>query len=165
MAQQALDLEPLDLEPVTPPPVTLDLEPLDLEPIEPTKEGYTNTGILGKLTEPMWEGPSRLGASIANSLDAPSLERSPLRAQFEGFTAGATEGLGDLASGLTSPLDMALMLLTGGSGIAAKKGATTAVKGLNTAIRAGSGLVGAEGAHRVATNNPITSESEWVQDR
>ena len=56
---------------------------------------------------------------------------------------------------------MALMLLTGGSGIAAKKGATTAVKGLNTAIRAGSGLVGAEGAHRVATNNPITSESEW----
>ena len=110
-----------------------------------------DTGLLGKLTQPLTTAPSRFAESIASSIDEPALERSPMAARVRGFGAGAIQGIGDLVSGMTSPLDLGLML-TGGSAIsAAKKGLTGAARGLRTATRVGGGAVGLEGAHRVAT--------------
>jgi len=123
--------------------------PVHFTPDTPTEE--RDTGLLGRLTQPLTTAPSRIAGGIAEYIDQPSLERSPMRARIQGFGAGALEGLGDLISGLTSPLDLALLATTGGAAGAARKGLTGLTKGLNVATRVGGGAVGIEGGHRIAT--------------
>src|SRR5688572_21246358 len=47
---------------------------------------------------------TRSASSLADKIDSPSLNRSPLRARLEGFAAGAVEGIGSLLT----PGDVAL---------------------------------------------------------
>jgi len=123
----------------------------------PEPERPRSTGILGRLTEPSWTGPSKFMGSIANYLDRPESYMNlpqPFQkpaAMLHGFAAGGLQGVGDLISGLTSPLDLALGATTGGMGAAARRGLTGTYRALKGATRAGGAAVGAEGAHRVAT--------------
>ncbi len=108
-------------------------------------------GILGKLTQPLTTAPSRFAESIAGAIDEPALERGVWPARVRGFGAGAIQGIGDLISGLTSPLDLSLLATTGGATATARRGLTGATKALNVATRAGGGAVGLEGLQRAAT--------------
>src|SRR5688572_20373036 len=53
------------------------------------------------------EAVTRGAANLANRIDAPSADRSPLRARVEGFAAGALEG----AASLLTPGDVTLTAL------------------------------------------------------
>lgn len=100
-------------------PVVDDFEPLeDFDSNEELIDFDTNEisqkkdepSLWSKLNTPLIDIPSRVASQAADIIDKPSLNRSVGRAQLEGFTAGATEGIGDLISDTTTPLS----LLTGG---------------------------------------------------
>jgi hypothetical protein len=93
---------------------------------------------------------------LANWVDKPTLDSGitgdgswtdlarKVRAGAQGFKAGAIQGLGDVISSFTSPLELGLAAATGGSSLAAKRGLGTLSKGL---AAAGTGLSAAEGLH------------------
>lgn len=127
---------PLDLQPAESP--KLDLQPLDLQPVDNTPAPTEQPGMLSNayhtLMDPLWSGPSRFGKAVGDYIDQPSLGGSPtgqggigdyLReagARTRGFVAGASEGLGDLASNFTSLGSLATLGLGGAEGVAAKTG-------------------------------------------
>ena len=143
MAQQELDLQPLDLQPVE--EEELDLQPLDLEPLSelPDEEIEEDPSVWETLTEPLWRGPERFAQSIADYIDQPSVERSPLEAMIRGGLAGmigGTEGADDdrwrgaggLLSDITSPIELAGLGIGG-----AAKVARPAIRGLAGLARRG----------------------------
>lgn len=96
------------------------------EASKPKKEPEEEPGFISSawdtLNKPLLEFPSKAGRWIADKIDAPDLDTSPGLASLKGFAAGATEGLGDVLSSMTSPLELAGAALTGGSSLAAKRG-------------------------------------------
>lgn len=144
------------------------------EDVDPNEPGWQDVGVPKAqnappqpgLMESMWDAisqplttlPSEFASGIANMIDQPSLERSPLRAQIEGFGAGAIEGLGDVISGLTSPIDLATTALTGGSSMAMKAGLPAIAKGLSMGGKAAGGLVAAHGAGNVLSPESTMAE-------
>lgn len=80
----------------------------------------------------------------ANWADTPELDDSGITARLKGFGAGAIQGLGDVISSFTSPLELSLAAASGGSSLAAKRGLSGVAKGL-AAAEGGLGLV--ESAH------------------
>jgi hypothetical protein len=84
-------------------------------------EGFLNRAW-NAISEPLTEAPSRFADTIANYIDDPNAAD---RGYFKPLLAGAVEGIGDLASSMTSPIDLATTALTAGSGIAAKRGLGT----------------------------------------
>lgn len=121
-----------------------DVEWEDEEPA-PTKATTTSNnarieapkGLLSRawsaISEPLTTAPSEFARSVANTVDAPSLERSPLVARAQGFLGGALEGIGDLVSGITSPLGIASTVIPGGQAVAGARGLTRTAKALNAA--------------------------------
>ena len=80
----------------------------------------------------------------ADYVDAPELDDTGWGARLKGFGAGAIQGLGDVVSSLTSPLELGLAAASGGSSFAAKRGLSGVAKGLAAA----EGILGAgETAH------------------
>lgn len=77
------------------------------------------------INTPIVTAPSEIAREAADYIDSPSLERSPTRARIEGFGAGALEGLGDFISSLTTPANVGLSILSGGSVGAASAAART----------------------------------------
>lgn len=98
------------------------------------------------INKPLIEAPARLGKEFADRVapaDADDTERS---AYWKGLGSGMVEGLGNVVSSLTSPLELGMAAATGGASFAAKKGLTSAAKGLSAV---GAGLSGLESAHGV----------------
>lgn len=115
-------------------------------PEEPVVE---ERGMVGRawdaLNKPLVD-LSPAASRAANFIDEPSLDDTPASAGWKGFAAGAIQGLGDVVSGLTSPLELGLAAASGGSSLAAKRGLSGVAKGL----AATEGLLGAaESAHGV----------------
>lgn len=75
----------------------------------------------------------------ADYIDTPSLDDTPASAGWKGFAAGALQGLGDVISGLTSPLELGLAAASGGSSLAARRG----LSGVAKALAATEGVLGA----------------------
>lgn len=112
---------------------------------------------------PLTTAPSTFAKSVANQVDQPTLEepwRIPFTggATWKGLGAGMLEGAGDVASSLTSPLNAATGLATGGSSVLAKRGLTTAARGLGLAGKTLSAPVAAHGGMTIL--DPETSMSE-----
>lgn len=101
-------------------------------------------------SEPLTKLPSEFARTISSHIDQPSNEDesylSGLKARAKGFLAGATEGLGDLASSMTSPQNLLFMALSGGSSLAEKQGLETVANALKTGERIVSAPVLAHGA-------------------
>lgn len=112
-----------------------------------------------KLSTPLTELPSKVGRSIGEPLLQYGESHPGGMFSVPGFARGAgafAESLGDVTSGLTSPVNLGLTALTAGSGLAGKLGATRVAQALNLPGRAaGVGMMG-QGAYRVATE-PTTS--------
>jgi len=90
--------------------------------------------------------------SLANTIDSPSLDRSPLMARIKGFGAGALEG----ASEFFNPLDVGTALATMGAGSAAKAGLSGLAKILNYGAKGASALVAGHGI-----GNIVSPDSTW----
>lgn len=80
----------------------------------------------------------------ANWMDTPELDDSGITTAIKGFGAGAMQGLVDVISSFTSPLELGLAAATGGSSFAAKRGLGTVAKGL---AAGGTALSAVEGLH------------------
>jgi hypothetical protein len=109
--------------------------------------------------EPMTDAPSRMGTKAADAINNSSrtlelVKRLPaplakIAAQVEGFNAGATKGVGDVLSSLTSPLNVGLTLL----GVGGAKAGAQGMLGVSRAARLAEGALQApmvvEGAKNV----------------
>jgi len=118
-------------------------------------------GAINKpLTEhlPDYLNPSKLARRASEYITTPELDDSALTAGFKGFMGGATEGLADVASGFTSPLNLATMAATGGSSIAAKQGLGGVSRGLSLVGKGLSGLVAGHGTKQIIDPNTSLAE-------
>lgn len=87
--------------------------------------------LLDKLTSPLIETPARWGKQFADYMSAPDKDDSVPMAMAKGAIGGIGEGIGNLVSSATSPVDLATAALTGGAGLAARGG----LKGTSLALR------------------------------
>lgn len=87
-----------------------DFQPDD-EPVA-RNESIKKPSLWEQINTPLIDAPSRIAKDIADSIDKPQLNRSPIRARFEGFMGGATEGVGNLISEMTTPLSIGTSLAT-----------------------------------------------------
>lgn len=110
---------------------------------EETNTEEPSSGWLGRawhaISDPLTDLPSRVAKTAADYIDQPSLERSPMMARVAGFGAGALQGIGDLVSGATSPVNLATAALTGGTSLAEKQG----FSGLGNLLRIGTRVASA----------------------
>ena len=99
---------------------------------------------------PLTDAPSRYLGDLAEKLDRPSADGRPVH-PLASFGAGAVKGVGDLASQMTSPLDLALSLVGFGGHAAGARGAlgiSKAARNLETGLMA---PIIAEGGVNAAT--------------
>jgi hypothetical protein len=89
---------------------------------KPKQERSTLGKLYDKATTPLTTKPSEIATDVANSIDQRSLAETPWMARLKGFAAGATEGVGNILTQMTSPLDLALTLVSGGGVTAGKRG-------------------------------------------
>lgn len=75
---------------------------------QPKNQSFARS-VLDFATTPLSNAPSQFIDKRADEFDKPSLNRSPMRARLEGFSAGAAQGVGDLLDEATSPLSLATM--------------------------------------------------------
>jgi len=123
-----------------------------------------------RVTTPLQTKTSEWGRSAADYLDKPTLEMSPTgkggisdflktsAAMARGGIAGAVQGIGDFASEATSPLNLAVMALTGGSSLAGKAGLAKIAQLLSYGGRAASAPLAIHGGAQV-----INPESTLVE--
>lgn len=101
-------------------------------------------GAWGKASEPLTDAPTRLAERLSRYIN-PGSETKGIR----GVGSAFVEGLGHAVSGLSSPLNLGLAALTGGSSTAEKAGMEGLAEGLHTGSRVLSAPVAAEGAKHV----------------
>jgi hypothetical protein len=84
-----------------------------------------------RLFDPLSTRPRKLADILANMIDQPTAED---RGTIKPFMAGALQGVGDLASDMTSPFSLATMALGGGAASRAMKGVQEAAPLVKRAI-------------------------------
>ena len=121
-------------------------EDVELPETEPVSESETPS-LLSRawsaLNKPLVD-LAPIAKKASDWITTPELDDFGITSRVKGFTGGAIEGLGDVISGFTSPIELGMAATTGGSSIAAKRGFGTAAKGLSAI---GAGLSGLESAH------------------
>lgn len=110
-------------------------------------------------TTPLTTRPSIEGNRIANWIDPKDSSSSnvPL-AMLRGFHAGTIQGLGDLTTSMTNPLDLATMIGTEGAGWAAKRGFGTLAKIAHGVARGGGAAAAIRGASKVLSPSSTIME-------
>jgi hypothetical protein len=156
MANRQLTQQPDDWEDVN--DWEDDTRPTLTVPAAPTQQPSMLGGIWDAISQPLTTLPSEFASGLADYIDRPSLERSPLRAQIEGFGAGALQGLGDVISGFTSPIDLATTALTGGGSMAMKAGLPQVAKLASMGGKAAGALTAAHGAGNVFSPDSTMAE-------
>lgn len=136
-----------------------DTKPEGFEPdvLQPATKGFMSTisdfipqpvqDIWSFATKPLTDVPSRIGSSVAETID-PSNTAVADRGFFGPFIAGATEGIGNVISGLTSPLNLATLGAFKGAGTLSES-APTVARGLGLISKGLSAPVAATGATKV----------------
>lgn len=124
---------------------------------EPPKKGWLSSAW-DTLTEPLTTAPSELASGIANRIDTPDADSTGSfwdinKARLKGFAAGATEGVGDVVSSLSSPLSLATIGLGGAEAAAAKSGMRSVAKLANIGQRMASIPDVASGAEDIYEGN------------
>jgi len=112
--------------------------------------------------KPLTDAPSKFAKSVSESMGEATPEdwNIPFTGgmKWKGLGQGMLQGAGDVASGFTSPLNLATTAATMGSGTLAKQGFGTAARGLGAVGRALSAPTAVHGGMQVL--NPETSLSE-----
>lgn len=137
------DEEWVDDEPITPQPIERP-KPQLLGLDEPAVKPPT---LWERLDTPLTDLPSRVAKVGADKIDEPELDSSFPR--LKGFAAGALQGIGDLATRMTSPLELGMTLATGGASIARRSGLMGLSRGLEAANLLGSTVDAGLGAKEI----------------
>lgn len=125
----------------------------------PGQEGETDLFHKGweAINKPLSTIPSQIGEAIGEPLMSWGENRQgaiPTAARYGG---AFIKSFGDVSSGMTSPLNLGMTALSGGTSIAARAGAPRIANALNLAARASSVPVMAHGAQQMAEGE------DWVQ--
>ena len=162
-----LDIQPLDIQPTTPPPTGgnnggLDIQPLDIQPMQqaaPTVD-ESDPGLASKawhmLADPLTDAPSRFAHQVSDYITTPHADQSMMGSMARGFLGGATQGLGDVASSMTSPMNLATTIASGGASLAAGAEMPMVARGLSMVGKAAGGLTALHGGGQV-----ISPDSSW----
>lgn len=150
-------------EPVQP---ILSVQEESVSPVIPIKK----PSFWDRINEPLTDAPTRAGKFFASKMDQPTLDSSPtgndswsdtlkkMNAMVKGFGAGTTEGLGDLATRMTSPLELGMALASGGASMARRSGLIGLSRGLEAANMLASGAETIHGAGEVIRPDATLSE-------
>jgi hypothetical protein len=150
-----------------------ELQQLITSKYQPPEQGMLSK-VWDKLSSPLTTIPSQIVKPIADYIDRPidggaffdpntamgKYEQfgKNLNAGIRGFGAGSLQAVGDIISGLSSPIDLAATALTGGSNLAARAGLKSIAPALSTAARLTSAPVVAHGA--INTLSPDSTLTE-----
>lgn len=136
----------------------IDFVPIDFQPIEtqPNKSMLSRGWDL--ISQPLWTAPAEAAAAKADYLTNPVLNESPYWAMTKGLAAGSLEGLGNVVSGFSSPINLATVGLTGGSSIAARAGLPAIAKALSIGGKAAAAPMIAHGAGEVLSPESTLGE-------
>jgi hypothetical protein len=169
-------IEEFDIEEFEPGVEEFDIEEFPVEQSATTQQVTTfppsTAGkIWSALSEPLTTAPSEFARSVSQTLTDPNEAimlptgqggfrdyMANTLAKLRGFEAGAAEGVGDLISEFTSPINLATTALTLGSGTATKLGLPQAARLLNIGSKVASLPTMAHGAQQIF--DPETSLSE-----
>lgn len=136
----------------------IDFVPIDFQPIETQPK----KSMLGRgwdlISQPLWTAPAEAAAAKADYLTNPVLNESPYWAMAKGLAAGSLEGLGNVVSGFSSPINLATMGLTGGSSIAARAGLPAIAKALSIGGKTAAAPMIAHGAGEVLSPESTLGE-------
>lgn len=128
-----------------------DASPEQIDAAVKAKEGQGGIkGVWERLNTPLTTLPSKLATKAADVIDQRHLDESPMMARVKGFLAGATQGAGDFASSMTSPVNLATMAAGAGATGAAKAGLTGLSRGARVAEAALQAPMIAQGANQMA---------------
>lgn len=119
---------------------------------EPKEEPSMLSKAWGVLNKPL-VNLKGIASKAANWIDAPEADDSYLGSLGKGFVAGATQGVGDVLSDLTSPMNLATAALSGGSSLAAKRGLSSVAKAAALGEAGISALQGVHGANEIREGN------------
>src|SRR3954462_8141118 len=103
-----------------------------------------------RINEPLTDAPSRWGHDFADWMTTPEADDSWATAVAKGAVGGVGEGIGNVASGLTSPMNLGLTAATLGSGTAARMGAGAVSRALASVARMGGAAMMGHGGYNVA---------------
>ncbi len=119
----------------------------DWQPItapEPAKQN-TITKLWHAISDPLWTKPTELANTKANEMTDPNQHPS----MWTGFKAGALQGLGNLVSGLSSPLNLATTGMGGLEYGAGKAGLESLGTLANIGTRVASAPIALHGASNI----------------
>lgn len=139
--EQKVTLLPADTEtaaPVEKTPVatlsTVEKTPVEQPPNEQPQSGWLNKAWHA-ISDPLTTTPSRFAGEVADWIDQPSADRSESSAYLHGLAGGSIQGIGDVISGMTSPINLATMAAGGGEYAAMKAGLPKIAQALNIASK------------------------------
>jgi len=128
----------------------------------PTVTTPEQPGMLSRawhtLSDPLTDAPSRFAKGVADYIDSPSLNRSPTMARIKGFGAGAIEGIGDMASSLTSPINLGTAITTGGNSMALKAGLPRIAQAMRVGAKGAGALTAGHGTTEVLRPDATLAE-------
>jgi len=132
-----------------------------------TPEQSFGSQVWQALNEPLTDLPSRASKLISNNLPSAMQMRgdnswhdtyAKFDNQVRGFLQGATEGAGDLATAMTSPINLGVGIASGGSNLALKAGLPEIAEGLSLGSKVASLPMIGHGLERMSDPNATLGE-------
>lgn len=120
------------------------------------------------ISDPLTDAPSRFAKSIGDYIDQPvnrdDSYLSGVAARAKGFTAGALEGVGNLVSGLTSPISLATLGLGGTEYAAGKAGLQSVARLANIGTKVASAPIALHGASQIYSGNTLGEKAQGLAE-
>ncbi len=107
------------------------------------------------MADPLTDAPSRFAQGVEDYITTPEANQTMMGSMARGFVGGAAKGLGDVASSMTSPMNLATTLASGGASLAAGAEMPMVARGLGMIGKAAGAATSLHGAGQVL--NPATS--------
>lgn len=109
-------------------------------------------------TDPLTDAPSRFADSINKYVGSGKYYIGSNESPLSAFGSGALQGLGDVASSFTSPLNLATLAASGGASLAGKMALSEVAEALHYATKGLSAPIAAHGAYEVVRPDASMSQ-------
>ncbi len=166
-----LDLQPLDLQeqdPITDAKKFLDTTDSISNPIDNIQVHQQEPGWLERtwkaISEPLTNRPSEIASDIGSWIDQRHLDENPHLAYGKGLIHGGLQGVGDLVSGLTSPINALTTAATMGESGAIKAGMGGLAKVLNLVSKGASIPTAIHGVSDVYNESTLAGKGKGLAE-
>lgn len=141
-------------------PLVPDAKTTPNPPIQPTQNESMLSRSWHALSDPITDLPSRFAKSVSDFVTTPELsdQGNPIMPYLKGAIGGGLQGVGDLVSGLTSPLNLATTAATMGEAPLLKAGYGGLAKIANIGAKALGAPVAIHGASQILSPETTLAE-------